>query len=323
MPKSLTKFDLEARALFASVVSRQRLDALRALYENHRDWVQLLRIHQYVKNALVLVPLLTAHRFDLASIFHGLVAALAFSLCASAVYIVNDLADIDADRKHLIKRYRPLARGAIKTKDAAVAVPALLMIALVLTMSVSLAFSGILLVYLAISAAYTLTLKKQMMADVVVLALLYTIRVWAGAVAINVVISEWLLAFSLFVFFALVLVKRYTELATRQNAGLPEDTSRRSYQYNDLPMIMALAAASALNTITIFTLYVSSDAVRKLYAHPQMLWLICPILLYWLGRILMLTHRRVMHHDPVLFALTDNVSLATFLAMLAVIFIAI
>lgn len=277
MLRGLTKSDLTARALFGSILPARRLRALRAFYEDHRAWTQLLRVHQYAKNALVLVPLLTAHRYDLAAIFHGFVAAVAFSLCASAVYVVNDLVDINADRKHLIKRHRPLARGAIRTSDAAIAVPALLTVAVALAMYVSLAFSGILLIYLALSTTYTFVLKKRMMADVVILALLYTIRVWAGAVAINVVISEWLLAFSLFVFFALALVKRYTELAARQDAGLPEDVSRRSYGYSDLAIIMALAAASALNAITIFILYVSSDAVRELYTCPQILWLICPI----------------------------------------------
>jgi 4-hydroxybenzoate polyprenyltransferase len=286
-------------------------------------WARQLRVHQYAKNALVLVPLLTAHRFDLYSIRHAVVAAVAFSFCASAVYIINDLADLDADRAHLTKRNRPLASGAIRPIDGILAVPALLAAAVGLALSVSLPFLEILLGYLALSTAYTFVLKKKIMIDVVTLALLYTIRVWAGTVAIDVTISEWLLAFSLFIFFALALVKRYTELTARQDAELPEDLTSRNYQYNDLTIMGALAAASALNAITIFILYISSDAVRTLYRHPEFLWLICPILLYWLSRILVLVHRRLMPHDPVIFALTDSVSLALFLAMLAVIFVAI
>jgi 4-hydroxybenzoate polyprenyltransferase len=286
-------------------------------------WIRLLRVHQYAKNALVLVPLLTAHRFDLQSCLHAFVALVAFSICASAGYIVNDLADIDADRRHLTKRSRPLASGAVRPIDGIFAVPMLLAAAACLAVSVSLPFLEILIGYFMLSTAYTFVLKKKVMIDVVALALLYTIRVWAGAVAIGVTISEWLLAFSLLVFFALGLVKRYTELAARHDAGLPEDILSRDYHYGDLNIVGALAAASALNAITIFILYISSDSVRKLYAHPEFLWAICPIFLYWLSRILVLAHRRLVHHDPVIFALTDTVSLASFLAMLIVIFLAI
>jgi 4-hydroxybenzoate polyprenyltransferase len=287
------------------------------------NWIRLLRVHQYAKNALILVPLLTAHRFDLGSVLHAAVAVIAFSFCASAVYIINDLVDVDADRRHLAKRNRPLASGAIRPIDGVIAVPILLAVASGLAASVSAPFLAVLLGYLVLGTAYTLILKKKIMIDVVTLALLYTIRVLAGTVAIDVTISEWLLAFSLFVFFALALVKRYAELSARQDAELPEDILSRNYKYNDLNIVSSLAAASALNAITIFILYISSDSVRKLYAHPEFLWLICPILLYWLSRILVLTHRRLMHHDPVIFALTDSVSLASFLAMLFVIFVAI
>lgn len=286
-------------------------------------WARLFRVHQYAKNALVLVPLLTSHRFDLGSILHAVVAAVAFSVCASAVYIINDFADIDADRKHPTKCERPLASGAIRQLDASVAIPILLALATGLAAAVSLSFLAILVAYLLLSTAYTFALKKQIIMDVVVLALLYAIRVLAGAAAIDVVISEWLLAFSLFVFFALALVKRYTELVARQDAGLLEDLSGRDYAFSDVSIVGMLAASSALNAVTIFILYISSDAVRQLYARPQVLWLISPILMYWLSRILVLAHRRQLHDDPVVFALTDSTSQVSFLAILAILFFAI
>jgi 4-hydroxybenzoate polyprenyltransferase len=305
------------REVAHAVFARERLPAKAV------DWIRLLRVHQYAKNALILVPLLTSHRLDFHSVFHALTAATAFSLCASAVYIINDLVDLEADRKHPTKHSRPLASGAIRASECSYVVPLLLVAALALAMSVSLPLTATLVGYFALCTSYTFFLKKQMMLDVVTLALLYTIRVFAGAVAIDVTLSEWLLAFSLFVFFALALVKRYTELVARQDAPLPEMLQSRDYRSSDLTIVGALAAASALNAVTIFILYISSDAVRTLYAHPQLLWLICPILLYWLSRVLMLAHRRALPDDPVLFAITDRVSRLSFVAVLAVIIFAV
>jgi 4-hydroxybenzoate polyprenyltransferase len=161
-----------------------------------------------------------------------------------------------------------------------------------------------------------------MLVDVLVLALLYAIRVIGGAVSVQVPVSEWLLAFSLFVFTSLALVKRYTELAVRLDQSLP-DPSNRNYRVSDLPVILGLAAASGFNAITVFSLYVASDAVQQLYQQPNLLWMVCPILLYWIGRIILMAHRRLIHDDPVVFAITDGPSQLAVAAMVVCFVLAI
>ena len=160
------------------------------------------------------------------------------------------------------------------------------------------------------TTSYSLLLKRKMLIDVVVLAMLYTVRVVAGGVLIDAEISEWLLAFSLLIFTSLAIIKRYIELSKRLRDGLP-DPQNRNYRTSDLPILAALAAAMAANAVTIFALYISSGTVAAMYSRPLFLWLICPLLIYFLGRGLMLAHRGEMHDDTIVFALTDPVSLAT------------
>ena len=283
---------------------------LREEGNRRRAWIKLLRVHQWAKNALVFVPLVTAHHFDFESIGRALAAFFVFSLAASGIYLINDLVDINADRKHHTKKNRPLAAGTISVFDAMIVAPILVATALVGAFLLAPLFAAVVLGYLALTTAYTFVLKRKMMIDVVALAMLYTLRVLGGAAAIDVSVSEWLLAFSMFIFAALALIKRYTELAGRLDANLP-DLTNRSYRKIDLDIVSALAAASGFNAVTVFTLYVSSDTVRQLYTRPQMLWLISPIIMYWFGRILMLAHRRVVDDDPVLFAIRDRISVVT------------
>lgn len=278
-----------------------------------RDWVRLLRLHQWAKNMLVFVPLITAHAFNAASLGNAMVAFLAFSIAASSLYLVNDLVDLDADRKHLTKKQRPLACGRISVATAAVVAPVLLISALLISSLLGPDFLATIVVYMTLSATYTFVLKQKMIVDVVALASLYTIRVVGGALAIGVPLSEWLLAFSMFLFLALALVKRYTELAGRLDANLP-DLTNRNYRNSDLYVVAALSAASGFNAITVFILYISSLDVQKLYAYPEALWLICPILIYWISRVIMLAHRRQLNDDPVVFALTDKNSLRALVA---------
>ena len=285
-----------------------------------RAWVKLLRVHQWAKNTLVFVPIFAAHRFDFGSMAHAAIAAIAFSLAASTIYILNDLVDLDADRRHHSKRLRPLAAGAVSIWQAMIVAPILLVGALAIGLLVSTAFVEVLLGYLALTTAYTFYLKRKMMIDVVTLASLYTLRVIGGTVAIGAVPSEWILAFSMFMFTALALIKRYVELAAKVDAGLPDPTNR-NYRKSDLQVLGALAAASGFNAVTVFALYISSDTVHGLYQHPAALWLICPILLYWVGRALIMAERRLMDDDPIVFALKDWNSLLSF-ALIGVIMIA-
>lgn len=175
-------------------------------------------------------------------------------------------------------------------------------------MLVSFPFLGVILGYFALTTAYSFVLKQKMLIDVVALAMLYVVRVIAGGVAVSVTVSEWLLAFSMFIFLSLALIKRYVELAVQINSGLP-DPANRNYKLVDLEIVAALAAAAGFNAVTVFALYLSSDTVHLLYQRPGLMWLICPILIYWISRALMMAHRRLMNDDPIVFALRDKNSL--------------
>ena len=285
-----------------------------------RAWLKLLRIHQWAKNALVFVPAFAAHRFDASSVVQAFIAAASFSLAASSIYILNDLVDLDADRGHRSKRLRPLASGTVSIRKALVACPLLLLLAFALGLLLPSSFLAVLAAYLALTTAYTFYLKSMTMVDIVTLASLYTLRVLAGAAAVAAVPSEWILAFSMFIFTSLALMKRYVELTARLDAALPDPTNR-DYRKSDLATLAALAAASGFNAVTVFALYIYSEKVHTLYRHPEALWLICPILLYWVGRALILADRRLMDDDPIMFALKDRVSLLSF-ALIAAIMVA-
>ncbi len=287
-----------------------------------RKWLEAVRVHQYAKNLLLFVPMFTAHKFTLATFGPVLAGVIAFSLCASSVYLLNDLVDLQADRAHLTKRNRPLASGAIPIAAATVLAPVLLLAAGLVAAFVSPLFLACLAGYFAMTTAYTFSLKSKMIADVVTLALLYTVRVLAGGIAADVIVSQWLLAFSIFIFMSLALMKRYVELANIAERSLP-DPRNRNYKVSDLPIIAALAAASGMNSVTIFALYISSSMAETAYSRPWALWLACPVLLYWLARALMMAHRRLMDDDPVVFALRDRVSRRAFVCIVALVLIAI
>jgi 4-hydroxybenzoate polyprenyltransferase len=286
-----------------------------------RNWLRLLRIHQYAKNTLVFVPMITSHQLSIAAASKSLLAFVAFSVCASSVYVLNDLVDLQADRTHPRKRNRPLASGEIPLIHAMLLAPVLLALGLAFAAFVSYQLLAVLSGYVVLTTAYSFVLKRKMLIDVISLAMLYVIRVLAGAVAINVIVSEWLLGFSMFIFISLALIKRYVELTVRIDAGMPDPTNR-NYKLADLEVVVALSAAAAFNAVTVFALYISSSTVRELYRHPSLLWLICPMLIYWTGRALMMAHRRMMDDDPIAFALRDSRSLLTLALILLVVFAA-
>jgi 4-hydroxybenzoate polyprenyltransferase len=285
-------------------------------------WFSAVRIHQSAKNLLVFVPLLTSHQFSLANLLNLALAFAAFSLCASAVYLLNDLVDLKADQAHPRKRFRAIASGQLSAAAATTAIALLLGVSIPTALAASPAFAGILLGYFALTTAYTFYLKRLVIVDIVVLASLYTLRIVAGAVAIQVYLSEWLLIFSMFIFTSLALIKRHAELAMRQEASLA-DAGNRDYGVGDMQIVAALAAASGMNAITIMSLYLSSPAVLALYHRPAFLWLLDPLLIYWIARALMLAHRRQLNHDPVVFALRDGPSRIVGLLMVMVVLTAI
>jgi 4-hydroxybenzoate polyprenyltransferase len=288
----------------------------------YRKWLSALRVHQYAKNTLVFVPLLTSHHLDVASLMSASLAFLAFCTCASSAYLLNDLADLQADRRHPTKRHRAIASGDLSMLSALLAIPALIAMSLLLASAISPAFLATIMGYLAVTIAYSLFLKRMMLVDIVVLAGLYTTRILGGAIAISVHLSEWLFIFSLFVFSSLALIKRYGELTMRHDQDL-SDPAGRDYKISDMTIVGALAAASGMNAITIFSLFVASPAVASAYSRPWMLWLLNPLLLYWIGRALMMAHRRQMQDDPIVYTFKDGPSRTTVLAMMCIVLAAI
>lgn len=271
--------------------------------------LRAMRPHQWLKNLLMLVPLLTGHSFTLEALQLALWAMLAFSLCASSVYLLNDLLDLESDREHPSKRNRPLASGALPPMIGLISAPLLLIAAFMVSLALlPLIFTLVLGGYYLLTLAYSLWLKRKEMVDVLLLASLYTLRILAGAAALEVEVSSWLLALSMFLFLSLAMVKRYTELLLQKKRGrLGADG--RGYQTEDLETLSQLGIASGFLSVLVMALYLDSETVRKLYSEPQILWLLCPLLLYLIGRIWLLTRRGVVHDDPVVFVSRDRNSL--------------
>lgn len=282
-----------------------------------RDYFRALRPHQWVKNVLVFIPLVAAHTTqpEMYIVAAGMFVAL--SACASGTYLLNDLLDLPHDRRHTSKRRRPMAAGQIMLLPIIGMGAVLVLGGLALAFSLS-ARAGLgLLGYLIVSVAYSLFLKRKVFLDVVTLALLYAIRVFVGALAALVPLSPWFLAFFLFIFLALAVVKRQHELRTLHNSGEP-NARGRAYVVDDLSAMTALAAGSSFAAVVVFALYIQSLDVAALYSRPTFLWAICPMLLYWLGRVTLLANRGAVADDPVVFAMWDRVSWLTGLSVLAV-----
>lgn len=273
-----------------------------------RHWAKALRVHQWVKNALIFLPLLAAHRlFDVEAALATLLAFVCFSLCASSVYITNDLLDLASDRQHYRKRKRPFAAGHLSLIAGPVVAFGLLAFSFGLATLLHEVFVAVLAGYYVLTSAYSLRFKRVVMLDVVVLATLYTSRIVAGTAAIHTKPSFWLLAFSMFLFLSLAMVKRYIELLSAQKAG-KINASGRGYDVGDIPLIQSLGAASGYLSVLVLALYIDSSDSRALYHHPHYLWLLCPALLYWISRTWAIAHRGIMHDDPVVFAVTDKLS---------------
>jgi 4-hydroxybenzoate polyprenyltransferase len=273
-----------------------------------RPLVKLMRPHQWVKNLLLFVPLILAHQFlNFGSWALVSLGFAAFCLSASAVYVLNDLLDLQADRQHPNKRRRPLASGAISIPTGMVLFVGLFLGGFTLALIHSWQFAGVLALYLVVTTAYSFYLKKKPIMDVFVLAGLYTLRILAGGIAAGVLVTGWLMAFSIFFFISLALVKRYSELA-RLASENHDQMDHRGYLIEDLGMIQSVGPASGYMAVLTMCLYINAHDVLKLYSDPQLLWVICLVLFYWITRIWFLARRRKLHEDPVVFAATDPVS---------------
>lgn len=274
-----------------------------------KSLVRSLRLHQWVKNLLVLVPLFTAHRYgDMPSVARAVLASAAFCLIASSAYLLNDLADVSHDRHHRKKSRRPLAAGDLSLVYGWVAWPALLVAAFALAgWLLPAPLVGALAGYFVLTVSYSLRLKQVAAVDVLVLAGLYTLRVAAGAFAIDVPLSFWLLAFSLFFFFSLALIKRYSELKAGGEDG-GHGTRGRGYFHKDLEVVQGLGTSAGYIAVLVLALYIQDARTAELYSSPRFIWLACPLLLFWISRAWIIAHRGQMHDDPIVFALKDRVS---------------
>lgn len=275
-----------------------------------------IRVHQWVKNCLIFLPLMGAHelmRLDLLGT--SALAFLAFSLTASSVYVLNDLVDLTADRSHPQKSQRPFASGALPLRVGLWLVPSLLACGLGLAFWTNFGLGLFVLSYVCVTTLYTFVLKRMVIYDVLTLALLYVSRLFAGQMAYHVRISTWLLSCCFFLFLSLALCKRASELVSRERVAGKEELSmvvgRRSYYACDLPVVLSLGLGSALLASLITVLYVESDNVRLLYTRPALLWLLCPLLLQWTARLWVLAQRGVIAEDPVLFSLKEPVTWIT------------
>ena len=279
-------------------------------------YLRAMRPHQWLKNLLVFLPMLTAHRLDALTLAQAALAFVAFSLIASAVYVLNDLLDLSADRAHPRKRLRPLASGDLPLAHGAALGVGLVAAGVAVSLTLGWTFVAVMLGYLVMTTAYSLHLKRRAIIDICVLAGLYTVRIVAGGAATGIELSVWLLAFSIFFFFALAAVKRQAELVDSARRGKLQ-ASGRGYHVEDLPIISMMAIGAGFLSVLVMALYVDSPVVQDLYGTPAALWGICCVLLYWISRTILIAHRGQMDDDPVVFAARDRISLVCFALIVA------
>ncbi len=286
------------------------------------DWVRALRVHQWLKNVLLFVPLLTAFSFlDIEKLATMMLAFLAFSLAASATYIVNDIWDLENDRMHPRKRLRPFASAKLPIWHGLGVAVSALVLAFTLAIALHAGFILMLLLYLVLTSAYSWVFKEYVLLDVLLLSILYTLRILAGSMAIGITVSSWLIAFSIFMFLSLALVKRCAELVLHEQNGMTA-LRGRDYRVTDLVVLWPLGIGAALSSVVVFGLFISAPDTQARYATPQLLWLVAIGLIYWLARLWVKTSRGEMHDDPVIYAIKDRGSRAVVFGMIIVMVIA-
>ena len=298
-----------------------------------KSWLRAVRLHQWAKNTLIFVPLLLAHAWRLDAVGEALIAFLSFGMCASATYIINDLLDIETDRRHPRKRNRPFAAGDLSAIAGVATVLVLLAVAFSLAVALPHLMAGTpgavplaspykflfwLALYTVTTLSYSAYLKRKLLLDVFVLSGLYTLRILAGSAATGVEVTAWLAGFSVFFFLSLAFVKRFSELEGLRERGA-EVSNGRGYFVSDMEQLRALGTSAANAAVVVVMLYINDSKANNLYHHPTRLWLVVPVLLLWLSQVWMLTSRGEMNEDPVVFAITDRRSLLLGALMAAVI----
>ena len=274
--------------------------------------VKEIRVYQWIKNLLIFFPILLAHSTIIGDYIKLIYAFFAFSFIASAVYVLNDLMDLESDRAHPRKRNRPFASGKLPILFSFILIPGLFFGSLLISfLALPIEFIIVLFIYFTITTAYSFLLKKIYVMDIITLAVLYTIRLVAGAVTAEIPISPWFLSFSVFIFFSLAVLKRYTELLTLKELN-KKQTSGRDYFVDDIQLLNSLGTSSGLISVLIFALYLNSPEVTQLYNNPIILYSIIPFLMYWVTRIWFKAHRGQMHDDPIVFTGKDPASYIIF-----------
>jgi 4-hydroxybenzoate polyprenyltransferase len=285
-------------------------------------WARALRLHQWLKNLLLFLPLLGSHRWlEPGALFQSLSGFLAFGLCASAVYLLNDLLDIESDRRHPRKRTRAFAAGELSVPSGIIASAILFLSALSIAVLLNEEFLAWLFTYAALTTTYSFFLKQFPLVDCLALAGLYTLRIVAGGAVISQPLSFWLLAFSLFLFLSLAFIKRYSELVAVVKAG-KNSAHGRGYRAEDQQLLQSIGLASGFSSALVMALYLNSEQVLALYRHPQTLWFTMPVLLFWICWVWLKASRDEMHDDPVVFAVRDPASLVSGLIFIAVLWAA-
>jgi 4-hydroxybenzoate polyprenyltransferase/phosphoserine phosphatase len=270
---------------------------------------RVLRVHQWMKNLLLFVPFFASHQITQSSSWLALIVAfVSFGLCASSVYIVNDLLDLSSDRQHYKKRFRPFASGAVPIWMGVLLVPLLWLGSVVLALQVNNEFLLCLGCYFIITCAYSFKLKRLVILDCITLAMLYTLRVVAGSAAAQLPFSFWLLAFSVFLFLSLAFVKRYAELL-EHSVKESKTVHGRGYTTSDTQLIQLFGTNAGYAAVIVLALYLNSDAIVRLYRNPEIVWATVPVMLFWINWVWLQAHRGQMHDDPVVFALKDKNSL--------------
>ena len=292
---------LKRRNVVVQHVFQDRAPAVQSIW-------RALRVHQWAKNVLIFLPLVLAHALGMGALLQSALAFLSFSLVASSTYIVNDLLDIASDRVHPTKRRRPFAAGDLSVLAGFGLAILLFSAGGLISIPMAPRFTSWLLIYCVVTLAYSLYFKRVVIVDVIILSALYTLRILAGAAAARVPISDWMAGFSIFFFFSLALVKRFSELENLRARGVAPSNGR-GYLVHDMEQLRAFGTGSAFASIVVFTLYINNPEVRNLYHHPQRLWLLTPLLIWWMSRVWLRASRGQMHEDPVIFALTDRASL--------------
>lgn len=287
-----------------------------------RVWLKELRVHQSLKNLLLFLPLLAAHDFGNARSVLLLIAGfIAFTFMASSVYLLNDLLDLRSDRMHARKSQRPLAAGLILPLHALGVSALLAVVALAAALAIGIPFFVVLVGYAVLTCLYSFWLKRVTLVDVVVLAMLYMVRILAGAVISGISLSFWFTGVALFLFVSLALVKRYTELSRPVAPDAHHALPGRGYVRSDAAVVLPLGIGAGMAVLLLMAIYLQSDAVARLYPSGVFLWLVIPAMFYWIANIWIQAGRGAMHDDPIIFALRNPASLIA-AAIIALLFLA-